>query len=522
MLNKIKSEVKKWFSNNKNLLIRVIVVTFIFGIIAHGYCYFNELLSHDSLYEMLGGHEYNVRMLQNGRFMKPIYVRFRGNITLPTYIGFISLFFISLSTFTIIKLLDIKNNVFIAIICGILVTNYSITLTNATYMHDVDAYSIALFCSSLSIYMFKNNKFGYIFGTLLLVITMGFYQAYFSVAIMLLMIVAIKELLSNKDTKEVIINNIKILCFMIISILVWYGIFQLTLKVFNVHVVDIYNKVPTFKDLFNLSELDAVFNNLFNSEKLWFSGRNMHHSWLILGLNIIFILMLVYFIIQIEKIQRITITNVVLVVLVILLMPIGMNIACLMSMGVVHDLMTYSFFLFYVFVIMLADAYVDINKIKETNNDISKILIYVCSFLLLSSNFTYSNEVYLEKNLIDKSTLSMMTRVLDRMETTNGYKAGETKVAFIGTPVGSDITDIRLGFINTGVGTNIPTLITYYDVYKTYFESYLSYPINLLSYDEMYDYTQLQEVKDMSSFPEEGSVAFVDDVMVVKICDVYD
>lgn len=522
MLSIIKNNTIKWMGNNKSLLIRVIITTVIFGIIAHGYCYFNGLFVHDSLYEMLGGHEYNIRMLQNGRFMKPLYVRFRGNIALPTYIGFISLFFISLSTFTVVKLLNIKNNIFITIICGLLVTNYTVTLTNATYIHDVDAYSIALFCSSLSIYLFKNNKYGYIFGTILLVITMGFYQAYYSVAVFLLMIAAVKELLINTKTNKVVLDNLKILGCMIISILVWYGIFQLTLKVFNVQVVDIYNKVPTFKDLLDLSQLEITFKHLFSIERMWFFGKNMHHFWLILAVNIVCILLLIYLIVQIIKINKVIKSNVILLIIVILLMPLGMNTACLMSLGVIHDLMTYSFFLFYVFVIMLSEMYIDINKTSIVRNDITKLLIYVCSFVLITSNFVYSNEVYLEKDLLDKSTLSIMTRVLDRMETTDGYKAGKTEVVFIGTPAGSNISSTRLGFMNTGEGTNISSIITYYDVYKSYFESYLSYPVNLLSYDEAYEYAQLQEVQDMSSFPRNGCIKFIDDVMVVKICDEYD
>lgn len=520
MINLI-NKFKQYIKENKNLLIEVFAFTFGFGLIAHGYAFFNANFNHDSLYGMIGDYEYNIFMLQIGRFIRPIWARIRGNIALPTLIGFISLFFVSCSNYLIVRLLKIKNKVLIALSCGILITNYTVALTYATYIHDADIYAISLFLSVLSVYIFTNRdiKFNYIIGVIIFVISLGIYQSFLQVTIYLLMILAIERLINNEKTSKVVVDNLLTLLCIVISIVIYYAIYLLTLKVFNVPLGDSYNSLPGIEGYFDLGSLAYIFEQMFKSEKMWLFGKNAHHWWMILGINLLCIVLIVYSFIK-TIIERKTIkTNVVVSVVIMLLMPIGVCSMCVISRGLIHDIMTYSYFLFYIFVFKMYEMAFDD---KETNFAIyTKYGTYLCICALLMSNLVYSNEVYIEKELMEQTTLSTMTRVIDRMEQTEGYKMGETPVMMVGVPAISKLSHTRTGFMNTGEGTNVAFTITYQGLYEKYFNDYLAYPINLVDDETVYHYYFNTDgyLKDMPCFPKAGSVQFYNDMLVVKIAD---
>ena len=518
-MENIINKTKEYLEQNKKLLITVFVSTFAFGLVAHGYAFFNANFNHDSLYGMIGNRDYNLFMLQIGRFIRPIWARIRGNIVLPTLIGFISLFFVSCSSYLIIRILNIKNKGLIILICGILITNYTVALTYATYIHDADIYSISLFLSVLSVYFYTSkNRIGLLIGTILMVISLGIYQAFFQVSIYLLMILAIERLINNEKSSKIVLDNIKILLCMILSIVIYYLIYKLSLLVFNVPLGDTYNSMPQLRDYFDLGSISYIVEEMFKSEKMWFFGKNAHHWWMILGINILCVVCILLTYIKCIKDRRINTSNIVLSILVLLLMPLGICIVCVMSKGLIHDIMTYSYFLFYIFTFKMFELCFEEKSGKHRRY--IEYVIYPLTFALLLSNTVYANELYIEKELMEQTTLSTMTRIINRMEETDGYEFNETPVMIVGVLTISDLSHTRIGFMNTGEGTNVAFTITYQGIYEKYFENYLAYPINLVDDDTLFNYYYKDDViKDMPCFPDKDSVKFVDDILVVKIAD---
>ena len=135
------------------------------------------------------------------------------------------------------------------------------------------------------------------------------------------------------------------------------------------------------------------------------------------------------------------------------------------------------------------------------------------------SGIIYSNQCYLKKNLEFDATLTTMNRIVDRIEQTEGYEVGKTKVAIIGRLDDSIISLRRkeLDYDSAGLWENFS--ITYYETYKQYFENYLGYPINIIDMKQMKKIAEKEEVKEMELFPSYESIKFVDDVLVVKIAE---
>lgn len=75
-----------------------------------------------------------------------------------------------------------------------------------------------------------------------------------------------------------------------------------------------------------------------------------------------------------------------------------------------------------------------------------------------------------------------MTRVIDRMEQTDGYVVGETPVVIVGSLIDSELSVDHQGFkyINAeGVKENFSA--TYLANYSAFFDSILDYPVNLIT-----------------------------------------
>ena len=497
---------------------KVIIYTFIFGIIAHGFMYFNAAFTHDSLYGIVGIPEIDEMNISIGRFMIPLYLKVRGYVASPALIGFLGLAFISFSSYLIIDLLGIKNKVSIIIICGILVVNYSVTVTNATYINDSDPYYLSLLLSVLGLYLIKKlgNRFKWL-GILPLIVCIGLYQAYFQVPVFLLMIVALLQIVKGENTREVIKENLIIIAYLFASVVVYYIMYKASLAITGIAVGKGYNAIPELSKYFEIDTIVSYFRYMLSVEKSWLLGKNHHHAQLVFIVNVLFSIMAITSVVCLSKKNKISKSSIVLLIVIILLMPIGINFIGFLSEMYEHEVMTYSFFLFYPLAFIL---------LEEANNVVNKKIIFniggiitlLCSLFLLLSSITYSNEMYLEKELIVTSTNSLMTRVIDRMEQTEGYELGKTPVVFIGSPVSSKYNFYRSGFLNTAEATNVYHSITYYQTYETYFNEYLGYPINLLTIVDEYNYAELEEVKAMPNFPAKGSVAFVGDTLVVKFC----
>jgi hypothetical protein len=216
--------------------------------------------------------------------------------------------------------------------------------------------------------------------------------------------------------------------------------------------------------------------------------------------------------------------------------PFGANVVCFISQGMEHDLMTYSFNLCYVFALVL---FIEAGLLKgncnvrqvqgggieqaerifprRCNSAIARYLLPVVMGVLLFNNIVYANQAYLYKELVYQNTLNTMNRIIDRMEETEGYVAGETPVAFVGTLRDSSLMADRDEFAIDGTGLESNSAVTYYLTYGTYFKYLLGYPINMVSSEEAEEWSKNQEVVEMSPFPAQDSCKMIDGTMVVKL-----
>jgi hypothetical protein len=208
------------------------------------------------------------------------------------------------------------------------------------------------------------------------------------------------------------------------------------------------------------------------------------------------------------------------------LLPLGMNVIYVLSTGVVHDLMVFAVWLFYLFALLLTDWLVkqimqgtphtpSAHKLLPVTNWICSALVFV----LMYGNVQTANALYLKKDQEQDAYLSMMTRVLYRMEDCSEYTPTTTPVVFVG--ISNQIKNVIPGFeeyqkITGAWGTDVLNSAER-SRYKAYFDYILVNPIILVKEPAWNEWQTDARVREMPCYPQDGCIALIDDVLVVKL-----
>ena len=93
-----------------------------------------------------------------GRYIIPLYLLISGKYYPPFLIGILSIIFMILLIYYLVKIFDIKNKINIALLTGILSTSCTITLLNATYIEYSDMYILSFLLAIISVYLLLKSK----------------------------------------------------------------------------------------------------------------------------------------------------------------------------------------------------------------------------------------------------------------------------------------------------------------------------------------------------------------------------
>ena len=125
-----------------------------------------------------------------------------------------------------------------------------------------------------------------------------------------------------------------------------------------------------------------------------------------------------------------------------------------------------------------------------------------------------ANQAYMKKDLEKTATISLVTRIIDRIEQLDGYSPNDTQVYVVG--------DLRYSDLNRG-NMDIPYLESkcglWYNYSATYnfvryITDYMNYPMRIAVNSNLAD---TNDVKNMPAFPANGSVKMIDGAAVIKL-----
>lgn len=510
------------------------VCTIVWGIISHGYCYFNITFSHDSL----GIYQDADYATSLGRFVQMIYLeKVRGNLFPPFLTGLLSLIFLGCANSIVLHLLELKNKVLVCITCGILTTNVTITLLNATYIHFADIYMLALFFSVIGVYICEQTKLGWFVSAIAICIMLGLYQPFFQVTTILSFLMIIKKILAKTSANEVLMACIKYALAIISGLILYSIVLRIVLSLTNIQLSNDYNGLNSVGQYSSFSSVIELIIKTYTYTISYFLRPRIFRSVFIGKINLLLLLLSLLMIFWIVISKKIYGLNLFILAGLLLSTPFVINIVYFISHGVVHLVMIYSFFYTYVFAILLLDMFLkDINSNRDINDKTENKKMerrgkmawcFVNGILsvIIFNSIIYANQVYMKKDLEFQTTMITFTRIIDRIEQVKDYKLGETPVAILGSlddsPLSknrwifSETLDLNNGISDTGLWHDFA--VTYYSTYQCFFEVILNYPINLMTQEQSKKWEENEIVQDMPVFPETGSCKMIDNVLVVKL-----
>lgn len=479
---------------------------FAFGLLAHGYCYFNGNFSHDCLYSLY--EQSPELMISVGRFLRPVYRLLRGSFTLPVINGFLSLGFLSLSLYLLTELLGINSKPTLALTCGVLTTGASLSLLNASYLHDADCYGLCLFLALLGAWLsLRPGRVRYAAG-LCYFLSLGLYQGYISVAVTVFLLLALRQLLEGKKVKEVYLLTLGRLLPILAAMVLYFVASRVVQRLAGIQEAQLYNTLSAsnrFSPSFVLDRLHSCAGALL----LWGLNPAAHSRWLMVGVNLGMLALTGLLLVTQIRQRHLGAASAWGILGVLAAALLGVNTITLIS-NVYHYLTMFAFGLLYLAVPMLAPR-------EEKSPRRWQRVWAVLAALLIFDGCLFSNEVYLKKELEQNATLSLFTRIIDRMEQTEGYVPGETEISFAGLLADSPLSVERPGFDYTATGLWHSYSTTSPETYPAYLTVYLGYPARFADEERRIALEQSAPVIAMPVFPAPGSVAMVDGALVIKL-----
>lgn len=493
---------------------RVFLLTAIFFFGAHLYRFCTLGFSHDSL--LLDQSQDTAFQLSLGRFMQPLYWQIRGDIVVPFLIGLLACIFLALTIILVVSLLRIRSTLSIALVCMALSVNATVSIGNATYISWADVYMLALFLSTLSVYLFCRFRFGFLISPFLLCASLGLYQSYLQTAILLYLMVLVHKVLDKASVRSVFCTGIAMVAQLLAGLLLYAAIYPMVLKTFNIAVATTYNGLSSVGDYSNIS-IPTLIKDAYLYPFRCALRPQTALPQLAASLYVLLFAITAIAITLIAHKHSLSTSSWGMLIFLIALMPLGSNIIYIISKGMIHVLMSYSFFLFFVFPISLLERLVA--EHHASSRAVSAILTIAFSALYLC-NVTFANQLYLRRDLEMQSTLSLMSRVIDRIEQTEGYVPGETPVAFIGTLFDSPLFMNRPGLEQSSIllmGLDNVYAITSESYYPWYIQQILGYPMQILNESERSQMVFHKDVITMPAFPADGCCQIIDGILVVRL-----
>ena len=499
-----------WLDRRKARLI--LLSSLFFLLAAHLYRWVNTMYSHDSLLIIQDDWVWQISL---GRIFNPLYVRLRGNILAPMNVALFSSAFLILSAALVVRILRLEKTASIIMCCGFLITFETIAYVNGMFLHSLDLDMLALLFSVLAAYFLtgKANFWRYAAGVLCVTASLGLFQTYIEVTIMLICLELLREVLEGGDPKKLFFKGLRCSGMLILGGVLYYICLKTVLKVTGIAPAETYNGLVQMKTLTLPAMLSLAKDAWISTLRYLFSDSLIAHRsisrWVyrLLGLSSLFI------IVRTAVKKRLRFGASALVVFLLLAMPLGGNSVYVLSQGLKHNIMTYSFVFFSVLFVMAFDM-------LETDGGaalwLQRAIPLLCAVLLLN-HVLFANQWYIRNDLYSRAGMSFMTRLVSDMEEAEGYEVGKTPVLILGCIDENPSAAVDERFEIVGDGMRHRFAVSYYQTYDHFFRYILGYSVNLVPLREVGAYLDDPQIRAMAVYPAPGSVQMIRGVLVVRL-----
>ncbi|WP_180995342.1 glucosyltransferase domain-containing protein [Raoultibacter timonensis] len=512
--------------------------TAIWMLLAHLYRWVHVTsASHDSLMILQHDAGWEISL---GRFLQPVYTAVRGEVVAPLLIGVISIIFLALTVVFVCRILDLRSTLSIVLLSGFLSTNATIALHNATYIFSLDMCMLTCLLGALSVYWCIRYRFGFLLGILCTVSILAIAPSYIAFSVTLALLYFVRVSLRGHELPGVLITGIKYLILLMAGAVLYIVVFPLVQDATGYHSSS-YLGFSSMGDFTGVS-IPNLLLETYLMPFAYMARPETHATNVVSIVNGAILLLTIVGYIRFCICEKASKVRIVLPLVFIALLPLGANCVCFVSKGTMHGVMIFSYYLLYALPLMVLEFNLRLpssprelhskegtkTRRKRASTVLAKCISMILVAIIFSSNIIYANQIYVKKDLEATATLSIMTRIMGRVESIEGYDPGVTPVAFVGCLENSEAYSQSLkdfppdseGSQLKGTGlTEGAYSVTYPSTYRMYLGTVLNEPINLIDDAESAEIAKKPSVEAMPAFPAIASCQMVDGVVVVKLSD---
>ena len=500
----------------------VLISTLIWGLVAHGYMFFNKFSWHDDMFYLKGvGATYTSGRWFLG-FLGELVNKLMGqNVSVPLYNGLFALLFVALGNVLLVEIFHLKKR-FSAFFLGGLMIVFPSLVTTYGYMFTVSYMMFSAFLAILGVYLagvLRTAYLGIPAGAICICLSLGIYQGYLPLAATVCLMAFVNNVIMEPECVLKRGGGFE-------KAVQWVGSLLLGLALYFI----VNHTVLAVKGLIltnymgisgmghtNLKMLmkgtTAAFKEFFipvlggKADLYMLTIRKAYYVALV-----IIICLAVWHMLQVWKKNR---AACLLLFAAALCFPVAMNLQYLMGAAGIHGVMLYARVMIFVLPLVLNE------RLEFCGGAIRKCSAGIVGALLLFSCLFYThfaNVCYLQTEFQHSKEVSLMTTLATQIKATKGYRQDLPIVYLNAEGIYSDSLkeSTNVNFINE-FGIELDPYARTFWVWKKGMQYWCGfYQAEITDEKLISEIAAKKKVRDMPSYPEEGSVCIVDGVIVVK------
>ena len=504
------------------------VVCVLAMLVTHLYMFTNKLPNHDDVNRLLVGDTDEVK-IQHGRWAGVIFDHISGgSVSIPYVMGILSILAFAATAVVLVSLFRIEHKLSIALLCGLLCT-FPVSANIFLYGYIADAYFISMFLAAWGVWLLTQKRIMLnVCGVVLMTLACGCYQAFWCMGIALLFLYYFMEFLDIKDEWKVYAVSVaKCLGWAAASLILYLIVNKIVQTATGYGATD-YQGLSAMGQFGGVRDfIKIVVYAYYEFVQFFYLKGGFTDAHFMIIVNVVLTALVIFMVVRRVKRQKHPVWYWVVLVLLAAVIPLAFNLISVVSMNQTHVLMQYTFLMPYIMCLLLADE-----KLKEFySSGIVMIQLVACVLLFCVAyiGFLTDNAIYFRQQLNYEATYSYTIRLLSRIETMEGYEPS-IPVAFINeNPQYNDHITILaenypedmeyFSYLDGMAGNEPHTFVKRANDIADFCKYYHGYDLKLYDMTKLSELAETKEFQDMSTYPQDGGMRYIDGVLVIKLAD---
>lgn len=485
----------------------------IVGLFAHLYKITNWLPNWDSLVFRYDPQN----MMALGRWFLPVVCSFGSFYDLSFLGGIAAIIFHALGAVCVCRILNIREKL-TAFLIGAVIVSFPTVTSVMMYNYVADGYSIAFFMSVLAALLLTGEKPRYIAASLIIALSMGIYQAYITVTVMLVLMKLLDEMIFGKASFGTVLKKaVRILLSGILGAAIYFVVLKVLLAAFSTELLDYQGMGDTaalsgFDIASSLYVIKETFVGCFFDISGGISVFTALNFFILIFTSVYYI----RHIVKNESCRRPA--NIFMTVVLGIMLILGAAALAFINPAVdYHNLMLMGYFVFYMFFLVLYERG---SEKSQKHTAIKCWTVLITALIMIADQVVIANVSYHKAQMAYERSYGVLVRIADRIEQMPGSEECE-KLLVIGALDKSeaysvnlppDITGITDGYILRADDETVGQ-----SVLCSALNDYCGKNYIFIDDEEKKELLQREDISSMPQWPEKGCVAVTGDTVVIKL-----